>query len=464
MEVFLETDYDLLLTMEFGYEAPEGKARNQWSKKEQADHVANKKAEFHLLSVLPTQEVNRVGTYNSAKELWEKFLELHEGTSEAKLARRDLLRNQLTNLRFEEGETIAHLHSRIQELITRLTNLGEEVSNRDSLRYALNSFPRNSKWASLVDAFYISKDLEKISLDEFFSTFEVHESRCAGPKEPKNNVALKASRDEPESESSLDDEEMVMMVRRFKNICKSRKSNHPQGRKKRTIRCYHCDEEGHVKDNCPKLKNNGKDKGKKPIQNRKALKATWDDTSSESEVKEFSGLALMASHQDDDCESSSSEMSIESIDEGGATSEESSSSGGETDNEIDKVSEVRSLPPNKMFKFIKILTKDCCKLENENKDLKAILATSCPLEMLDKSNLENEKLKLEIQNLIVQVENLKNSACSSKTNFRRFNNLNWYYRYHQGQIKNISRKYVPKNFLVNPVGWNLYWVPKSCLN
>ena len=134
--------------------------------------MANDKAEYHLLSVLPPQEVNRIGNYTSAKELWEKFLELHEGTSEAKLARRDLLRNQLTSLRLGEDETVAHLHSRIKEIITGLTNLGEKVSNRDSLRYALNSFPRNTKWASLVDVF--SKDLEKISLEEFFSTFEVH--------------------------------------------------------------------------------------------------------------------------------------------------------------------------------------------------------------------------------------------------------------------------------------------------
>ena len=283
-------------------------------------------------------------------------------------------------------------------------------------------------------------------------------------KESKNNVALKASRDEPESESSLDGEEMVMMVRRFKKLCKSRSTSHPQGKKKRMIRCYHCDEEGHVKDNCPKLKNKDKEKGKKPIQKRKALKATCDDTSSESEVEAFSGLALMASHQDDDCDSSSSEMSIESIDEGGDTSEESSSSGGETDNEIDKVSQVRSLSPDKMFKFVKLLTKDCCKLESENKNLKVILAKSCPLEELDKLKLANEKLKLENDDLKIQVDNLKNYACSSKTNFRRFNNLNWYFKYHLGQIKNISRKYVPKSFLINSVGWNLYWVPKSCLN
>mgnify|MGYP003365547854 CR=1 FL=1 len=110
MQVFFTTNFELVLTMESGFVAPEGKEKCQWTKKEQAEFVANGKAEYHLLSVLPPQEVNRIGKYNSAKELWEKFLELHEGTSEAKLARRDLLRNQLTSLRLGEDESVAHLH------------------------------------------------------------------------------------------------------------------------------------------------------------------------------------------------------------------------------------------------------------------------------------------------------------------------------------------------------------------
>ncbi|XP_074586962.1 serpin-ZXA-like [Curcuma longa] len=207
--------------MESGFAAPVEKDLTKWSKKDQSDFVANGKAVYHLLSVLPAQEVNRIGDYASAKELWEKFLELHEGTSEAKLAKRDLLRNQLTNLRMEEGETVAHLHSKIKGLITELTNLGEKGKKRSP--------------------------------------------------------------------------------------------------KRRTVKCYNCDEDGHIKENCPKLKNKKKDSQAK----KKALKATWDDTSSDdSEHEEYAGLALMASHQEEDDEESTSEMSI---DQGGESSDESSS-------------------------------------------------------------------------------------------------------------------------------------------
>ncbi|XP_042379895.1 uncharacterized protein LOC121972273 [Zingiber officinale] len=46
--------------------------------------MANGKAESSLLSVLPTKDLDRVGKYKSAKELWEKFLKLYEEPVEVK--------------------------------------------------------------------------------------------------------------------------------------------------------------------------------------------------------------------------------------------------------------------------------------------------------------------------------------------------------------------------------------------
>ena len=66
---------------------------------------------------------------------------------------------------------------------------------------------------------FISKDLEVSILEELLSTFEIHESRCAGlKKESRQNIALKAKTDELDSETSLDDDETTLMVRKFKNI------------------------------------------------------------------------------------------------------------------------------------------------------------------------------------------------------------------------------------------------------
>lgn len=77
-------------------EPPKELEEHRWTKKQQEDFTTNGKAEHHSLSILPMLKINRIGTYNSMKELGEKFIALHEGTLEAKLARQDLLRSQLT--------------------------------------------------------------------------------------------------------------------------------------------------------------------------------------------------------------------------------------------------------------------------------------------------------------------------------------------------------------------------------
>lgn len=62
------------------------------------------------------QKINRINAHNFMKELWEKLIALHKGSSEAKLAKRDLLGNKLSNLQLEKEELVANLHSRIKEI------------------------------------------------------------------------------------------------------------------------------------------------------------------------------------------------------------------------------------------------------------------------------------------------------------------------------------------------------------
>lgn len=88
------------------------------------------------------QEINRISVYNSAKELWEKLIALYEGTLAAKLAKWDLLRSLLGNLWLGKEESMANLHSRLKEILTGLSNLGEMMTNCDILRSAINAFPR----------------------------------------------------------------------------------------------------------------------------------------------------------------------------------------------------------------------------------------------------------------------------------------------------------------------------------
>ncbi|XP_042374420.1 uncharacterized protein LOC121967949 [Zingiber officinale] len=73
---------------------------------------ADAKATCKLQCGLTKEELNKVGPFLSAKELWEKLIELHKGTSDTK-----------------EGETSSQLHARIQDLLNGLHAIGQEVGN-----------------------------------------------------------------------------------------------------------------------------------------------------------------------------------------------------------------------------------------------------------------------------------------------------------------------------------------------
>ena len=110
----------------------------------------------------------------------------------------------------------------------------------------------------------------------------------------KKSIALKASKHESDGESELDDEELVMLARRFRKFFKKtgeRKNfrNFKNYReKKEAITCYECKKSGHIRSECPlinKLK-------------KKEMVVTWDDSeedsSDEEGSQEVSNLALMA--------------------------------------------------------------------------------------------------------------------------------------------------------------------------
>ncbi|XP_042410001.1 uncharacterized protein LOC121999378 [Zingiber officinale] len=107
---------------------------------------------------LTKEELNRVGPHENAKEMWDKLIELHEGTNDA-----------------NKGESTSQLHARIKDILNELHTINHQMENRDLIRYALNAFPRNALWASIMDAYTISKNLSKLKLDKFLCELELHE-------------------------------------------------------------------------------------------------------------------------------------------------------------------------------------------------------------------------------------------------------------------------------------------------
>lgn len=129
MKIFFKINFDMMLIMIYGFEIPKEIKRKE-SKDSRWIHGKFKSriSPIEHASYSWNQPSWNIWAF---KVLWDMLVEIHEGT-EAKSARRILLRSKLSNLKLKKGEKVASLNARIKELIHSLMSIGETISNRDA--------------------------------------------------------------------------------------------------------------------------------------------------------------------------------------------------------------------------------------------------------------------------------------------------------------------------------------------
>jgi len=106
MDIFLQSlGSRVAMSLTKPYSAPEGE-EDTWSDLTSKEVDANSKAQNALLLALNEDDLTRVIHYKSAYEIWEHLLVTHEGTSQVKKAKIDLLRSQYESFRMQEHELL----------------------------------------------------------------------------------------------------------------------------------------------------------------------------------------------------------------------------------------------------------------------------------------------------------------------------------------------------------------------
>ena len=77
-----------------------------WSELTSKEYEANSKAQNSLLTALNEDDLTRVIHCKSAYEIWQHLLVTHEGTSQVKRAKIDLLRSQYESFRMLEDDLL----------------------------------------------------------------------------------------------------------------------------------------------------------------------------------------------------------------------------------------------------------------------------------------------------------------------------------------------------------------------
>ncbi|GJZ46303.1 zf-CCHC domain-containing protein [Tanacetum coccineum] len=278
----------------------------------------NNEAKIVIYIALPRKEYERTFMCNTAKEIWKTFLITHQGNSQVKDNKIDLLVQQYEQFVISEDESIDSAFAKFNTIITSLKALDEGYSSKNYIRKFLRGL--HPKWRAKVTAIEESKDLTSLSLDELIRNLKVHEmiikkdSEIVKAKVEKKSIALKAKKESSDKEcltSGSEDEEYVMAIRDFKKFFKRRGRfvRQPQNDKKTFQRsrddkngkgdrkCFRCGDLNHLIGECLKPL---KDKNQRAF-----VRGSWSDSGEEDDEKVKDETFLVAHASSEVCFKSS---------------------------------------------------------------------------------------------------------------------------------------------------------------
>jgi len=262
------------------------KPKGEWSEQEKRRVALNDKAIHVLFCALSRNEYNKVCMKSTTKEIWDALVVTHEGKSQVKGNKMDSLIYQYELLKMKSDETISEMYDRFMEIIGGIQSLGKAFTNEELVKKILRSLPK--EWLPKVTSLKDSMDLSKVQLDELLGNLIDYEmtlkrEQVEEPNKAKKTITFKVSfENSSDEDDEFDEEELALMTRRIRKMLFQNKKFVPkrnfkkdkgESSKRDPPICFECNKPGHIRTDYPKLKKLFK-KFKK-----KALKATWDESS-----------------------------------------------------------------------------------------------------------------------------------------------------------------------------------------
>ncbi|GKE07574.1 hypothetical protein Tco_1399592 [Tanacetum coccineum] len=192
------------------------------------------KSKWLFSNALPRKEHERIFMCNTAKEIWKTLLITHQGNSQVKDNKIDLLVQQYEQFIISEDESIDSAFARFNTIITSLKALDEGYSSKNYIRNFggrghvatiavskknyIRKFLRalHPKWRAKVTTIEESKDLTSLSLDELIGNLKVHEMiikkdyEIVKAKVERKSLALKAKKESSDKECSTSATEEIV--------------------------------------------------------------------------------------------------------------------------------------------------------------------------------------------------------------------------------------------------------------
>jgi hypothetical protein len=202
----------------------------------------------------------------SAKEIWDVLKTAHEGDEVTKITKRETIEGELGRFRLRQGEEPQDMYNRLKTLVNQVRNLGStKWDDHEMVKVIMRSLVfLNPTQVQLIrgDPRYTLMSPEEV-IGKFVS-FELMIKGSKkiiehdGPSTPEAQpVAFKATEEKKESTSSrlpidaskLNNEEIALIIKSFRQILKQRRGKDYKPRSKKV--CYKCGKPGHFITKCP---------------------------------------------------------------------------------------------------------------------------------------------------------------------------------------------------------------------
>jgi hypothetical protein len=205
----------------------------------------------------------------TAKEIWDVLKTAHEGDEVTKITKRETIEGELSQFILNQGEEPQAMYNWLKTLVNQVRNLGStKWDGHEKVKVILRSLVfRNPTQVQLIrdDPRY-----KLMSPEEVIGKFVSFELMIKGSKHIVNleqggtstpevqPVAFKATEEEkkestpnriPIDASKLDNKEMTLIIKSFRQILKQRRGKDYKPRSKRV--CYKCGKPDHFIAKCP---------------------------------------------------------------------------------------------------------------------------------------------------------------------------------------------------------------------
>jgi hypothetical protein len=281
--------------VEYGAQVPKKGDKDYDSEEvEQIQHF-NSQATTILLASLSREEYNKVQGLKSAKEIWDVLKTAHEGDEVTKITKRETIEGELDRFLLHQGEEPQAMYNQLKTFVNQVRNLGStKWDDHEMVKVILRSLVfLNPTQVQLIRG---DPRYKLMSPEEVIGKFVSFELMIKGSKQiieqgatstPEvQPVAFKATEEKKEEStpsrlpidaSKLDNEEMALIIKSFRQILKQRKGRDYKPCSKKV--CYKCGKPGHFIAKCPLFSDSdrGEDKKGKRREKKKYYKKKGDD-------------------------------------------------------------------------------------------------------------------------------------------------------------------------------------------